>query len=146
MRSSLARWVTLAAAFTLSCGDATGIDIADLVGTWNASKLEFTSAANATLKADVVGLGGSLSITFASNGSFTLTEREPGELANTRTGTFLLKGDTLTISESGQGSPTDFRTSLSGSTLTLTNDDDEYDFNNDGTEEPARLIVVLNKQ
>jgi len=35
---------------------------------------------------------------------------------------------------------------ISGNTLTLTTDDEAFDFDNDGASEPASLRVVLEKQ
>ncbi|HWP38708.1 MAG TPA: hypothetical protein VNL18_14275 [Gemmatimonadales bacterium] len=141
-------WLTtgLLAGAALACGDTTGVSTDSLVGTWNATKFEFSNPANSAQKADLVALGGSFTLTIAASGSYTATFQEPGGAAETVTGTISVQGDTLTVSESGQGSPTRFRASRSGNTLTLDSSDEEFDFDDNGTEEPARLVIVLVKQ
>ena len=64
----------------------------------------------------------------------------------TRTGTVIVTGTTLTIAESGQGSPTDFLAVRDGNSLTLTTSDEEYDFDGDDVEDDATLRVDLTRQ
>jgi hypothetical protein len=43
------------------------------------------------------------------------------------------------------GDPTDFAASLTGNTLTLATSDAEFDFDFDGTDEPASLTAVFQR-
>ncbi len=137
----------VAVAGAVACGDSTGVTVSDITGTWNASSVVFTNLANPSQKSDLIAdADGTLTITFSANGDFSITLTVPPDQPETDVGTVEVRGDTLTLAESGQGSPTDFIASLSGNTLTLTTDDEEFDFDDDGTDEPASLRVVLQRQ
>ena len=136
--------VTLTA--TLGCGDATGVSVEDLTGTWVATQFLFTNPANAAETFDAIAAGGSLSLTVQATGDYTATITEPGSAAEVVTGTISVEGNVVTIAESGQGSPTPYAATRSGDTLTLTTDDEEFDFDDDGTDELASLRIVLVRQ
>jgi hypothetical protein len=130
----------------IGCGDATGIQPVDLAGSWVASEYRFTNPANTAQTVDLVAVGGSLSLMIMADGNYTVTIQEPGNVPETRSGTVEVRGDTLTISESGQGSPTDYLAQRSGDTLTMTTSDEEFDFDQDGTDEPADVRAVYVRQ
>lgn len=129
----------------MGCKDTTGITIETLAGTWNATQFQFTNTADPTQTVDVIALGVTFTIVVSANGDYAATMQEPGELPEVEEGTVSIVGDVITVSESGQGSPTPFSAVRSGNTLTLTNTDEEYDFDEDGGEEPASLRIVLRK-
>ncbi|TFH64663.1 MAG: hypothetical protein E4G90_07640 [Gemmatimonadales bacterium] len=130
----------------VGCSDSTGVEIADLTGTWNATVVEFTNPANTAVKFELINEGGSLSLVVAANGDYTLNVLFPGDPVEVQQGTIGIVGNVLTLSETGQGSPTDFVFTLSGNTLTLTTNDVEFDFDDDGTDEPASLRIVFQRQ
>ena len=140
----------LAVAAVAACGDSTGVgdvaEVVDLAGTWNATVVEFTNQANTAEKIDLVAEGATLVLTILANGDYTLTIDEPMEAQAVEHGTLAISGNTLTLSETGQGSADDFTLNLSGNTLTLTTDDDAFDFDDDGTDEPASVRLVFQKQ
>jgi hypothetical protein len=129
----------LGAAVALACGEATGITIADLVGTWNATKLEFTNKANPAQRVDVVPLGAQLRIVVEPSGRAISTFSFQG-LTQVDTSQIVIRGDTLLV----DGRRLLF--TLSGNTLTLTDNNESFDFDQNGTEEPATLLAVLLRQ
>lgn len=128
----------------VACTDPT--EVADLVGTWNATVVEFTNLANTAEKYELIGDGGSLTIVVEANEDYTLSILFPGEPVDVQEGTIAVVGDVLTLSESGQGSPLDFIFDLSGNTLTMTTNDVDFDFDDQGGDEPASLRMVLHRQ
>jgi hypothetical protein len=141
------RHLTLAAVAALAlasvnCGDS--VAPADLVGTWNATKLEFTNLANASESVDIVALEGAFTITITANGTWQATLTLPGEDPQVGGGTFDLSGSDLVLYETGDPVGTDYSVSLSGNTLTITSTDLTFDFGNG--EVAARLDGILVRQ
>ena len=137
----------LLAAAASACGDSTGLDPNDLAGTWVATVWDLTNPANASQSTDVLAAGGSMTIVFRSDGTFTSTILEPDDtVPDVDTGTDEVVGSVLTIAESGQGSPTPFQAVRDGSALTLRSSDEDYDWDNDGTDDPADTRILLSRQ
>ena len=89
-----------------------------------------------------------LSITFTEttySGTFTFAG-EVGEVTEGFSGTYTIDGNQLILRETGELEPDSMTYTLSGNTMTLTGDDDEYDFDDDGQEDPATSTLVLAKQ
>jgi len=96
---------------------------------------------------DMLEAGGSWRIVLRSDSTFTSTILDPGEtVPDVDTGTYEVVGSVLTIAESGQGSPTPFQAVRAGSALTLTSSDEDYDWDDDGTDDPADTRIVLSRQ
>ena len=138
---------------TLSgCGgdDPTDIQdtIDDLVGTWNITSLMYTPAAGGA-SVEGVQAGTSGTITFRQDLSYTLTFQETGPppVTDMEDGTFSVAGDVLTIvPDDAPLDPSDLEIqSLTSTTARLFQADDEYDFDDDGFDEPATTTVVLQK-
>ncbi|MBE0593520.1 MAG: lipocalin family protein [Gemmatimonadales bacterium] len=145
MRSTL--WLAALPALmwaSASCGDSTAVDPQSLLGTWDATKLEFTRVANTSDKVDLIDLGGEFVITLAANDVCTGTFTVPGELPENLTGTWSVSVDVFTLHWDGDTGNTQFDMTLSGNTLTLTGGDVDYDFGNG--DEAAKLTVVLDKR
>lgn len=123
----------------LACGEAAGVTIADLVGTWNATKLEFTNKANSAQKIDVVPLGAQLRIVVEPSGRAISTLSFQGQ-TSVDTSQIVIRGDTLVVDDRR------LLFTLSGNTLTITDNNESFDFNQDGAEEPATLLAVLLRQ
>lgn len=76
----MGRWGT--AALAVACGeDEGGVTVADLVGTWTATRLEFTNRANAAQKIDLAPLGLSFTLVVAPGGRYTVTMSFSGNRA-----------------------------------------------------------------
>lgn len=137
-RSLTALAVGLAA---LACGDATGVDPEDLVGTWSAFTVIATNPANSAETSDLLAEGVSLTFVIEANGrietifefqdivdrdfgTLTVTDGEFTLLIEGRplTGTISRRDDTLTI---------DIITGM------------EWDFGDDGLDEPATMLLEM---
>jgi hypothetical protein len=122
--------------------DPTGVEPADLAGTWTATAIVFTSVANPTLSVDEVADGAAMTLVLSADGEYTLTFVFPGEPNENETGTYTVSGSTLTITPPG-GSQETIGVSRNGDTMTLTLDD-IYDFDDQG-EEDATLVITLTR-
>lgn len=116
-----------------------------LTGTWRATRAEYVSASNSSLRVDIVTQGSNLILALEAS-SFVLTITDPGEAPNVTNGTWRSSSDTLTLSPAGMPFSWQFDMNLSGNTLTLTGGAVEFDFNADGAFEQARLNLTLARQ
>jgi hypothetical protein len=136
---------SLALSFLLSVlaacsGSTAGPSPASIVGTWQASKVQYVSTTGLGT-VDLIAQGGSATLELNADHTFRYTCTPAGKPAEVLTGTWDVS-DVLSLSMS----PTNemqFDASLSGNTLTLTGAYRDYDFNNDGMGEPARLNMTL---
>jgi hypothetical protein len=128
--------------------DPADITLQDLVGTWNATKVEYTPDGGGAAF-DLIDNGGSATLTLSASGTLTGTFTFAGQ-SDEIDGTVSLANGRLTLTEPGEGGDppevTVFDVTLSGNTLTLTSDDVEFDFNFDGENEPASVVIVGVKQ
>ncbi len=141
--------VALLVAVAVGCsdsGDSTGpASPSDFVGDWLASSYVVTSVANTSQSEDLTALGMTLSLTFTET-SYSGTASFPGEVTETFSGTYTIDGNQLTLNETGELEPETMTYTLSGDTMTLSGDDEQYDFDDDGQEDPATFTMVLAKQ
>jgi hypothetical protein len=141
----------LAAALAAGCGDnGTGpggeVTVADLVGTWRATTFSFTSQANASQSFDLIVQGGRMTLTVASDSTYTMVLAPPGEVPDIVTGALVVEeGFLLVTDNSVPGETIAFTMNLSGNRLELVTDEAEFDFDGDGVDEPAVLTIVLQR-
>ena len=150
--------VLMACLVFVGCGDDDGgskpkvITLADLAGTWVATKYEVTNKAAPAMSMDLVDIGGAFSWDADGEGSFTGEVLIPEALGGPQTipfaGSFaLISQDSLAVNFTPEIPPllTSSRVgfTLVGNTATITDDNGTFDFNMDGTEEPARFEGVL---
>ncbi len=129
----------LAVTFVAGCGDSTPEEVAEaLAGTWNATSVVFTNKANSSETFDPLAVGGSVNITFTAAGGVSDSFTELG-------GTFVIQGTNLIFTNPGKSDPDTAAFTLSGNTLTLTVDDVEFYFDDDGVDESASLAIVLQR-
>lgn len=144
MNSSCVRGAALTLVVcSLACADSTGVTPSDLEGTWTAQSVLFTNMVSSSETFDLIANGGSYAITLMPDGEFTSSftfEQESESLS----GTYSVSGSQITISESGQGSPETFSITRDGNTMVLSGID-SWDFDEDGTEEDATLVVTLTR-
>jgi len=122
------------------CGDSTGITAEDLAGTWEAAQITFTSNANAAESVELVALGASLTVTVTASGTVSTVFDDGQGGTDSDSGTLGSDGTTLTIGGDS------FQAVRSGNRLTLTDADNAWDFDEDGSDESATLVVRLERQ
>lgn len=132
--------------FAAACGDddPAGPPADDLTGTWTATSLELVSVANANTRVDLITFGYTCTLTLEEDGDFFITVVDP-EIGNIGGSGHWSSTDVLTMEflEGQFGVTWEFDISLTGVTLRLTGADAEYDFDDDGTEDAARLNLTL---
>lgn len=158
LTSSLAA-VLLACFMLVGCGDDDDgspkpkvITLADLEGTWVATKYEVTSKDAPAMSLDLVTIGGAFSWDADGEGNFTGEVVIPEALGGPQTlpfaGNFeLISQDSLAVNFNPEIPPllTSSRVgfTLVGNTATITDDNGTFDFDMDGTEEPATFEGIL---
>ncbi len=152
-------FVSLLSFFFISCSSDDGeersntgpsFSISDLQGTWNATSLVFTYSGQAPIpnpsSYDVIAEGGTATLTVEASGRFSLTVSPIGAPAVTFSGLMYFEdGEFFAIQfdDDPPNDPTYFGETLSGSTFTLNGGPDtaEWDFDNDGNDEPASVFL-----
>ena len=130
----------------LACGgSSTGPAPAELVGAWTATKVEYVSVAVPTQNVDLVAQGSTVTLEILDNHTYVFTVATPSLPDDVSTGTWSASSDIFTVTVTGMSGEQQFQMSLVGSTLTLSGADVDYDVNDDGTDEPAKLSMVLTK-
>ena len=135
-----------AASACKSNGNGTGPSPAELTGTWDATKIEFTQVASPFTKVDVVPTGGSAVLVLVSGGGCTFTITATGGPDGVFTGTWSASSDLLSLDLAGPFFNTtwEFDMTLSNTTLTLSGADTDFTFAS--TPEAAKFGLVLTKQ
>ncbi|MGD2045201.1 MAG: hypothetical protein PVJ80_05900 [Gemmatimonadota bacterium] len=143
--TAIALLVALAAASGCKNNRGTGPSPAELTGTWEASKIEFTRVSNPSETVDVVPTGGAATLLLGSGGACTFTLAGTGGPDGTFTGTWSSSGDVLTLNVTGPFFSTtwQFDTTLSTDRLTLSGADTEFTF--DVAPEAAKFGLELDR-
>jgi hypothetical protein len=132
-------WVLVTAVLLAGCGgDSTEPDaaVAPLVGNWDATSLVLTSVANPQVKPDLIALGAAFRLNVQASGQYTAILLY-AQQSSTEIGTLSVSGNTITMRRDFPSrSVTAALFTLTGARLTL-DGDSEFDFNLDGTPEPA---------
>ncbi len=144
--------IALLASVALGCSDSAAgpgpngeATPALLAGTWVGSSYVVTSVANSSLSADLFDMGMTLTLTFTET-DYTGVSTFPGDPDENFSGTYTISGLVITTVEVGIPDPEVFGYTLVGSLLTMSGVDETYDFDNNGVEEPATFVMILNKQ
>lgn len=128
----------------VACGeDSAGPSQDDIVGTWEATVMEFVSVSAPVDTVDLIADGGSATLVLAANGTYTFTVTPVGDPPDVQTGTWELGGEVMTVSPTGLPFSYQFDVVLAGDTLSLSGADAEYDFDGDDVPEAAKLNLVL---
>lgn len=140
-------WLSLLVLLQLGCGDDGPNELTydDLEGTWAIFSLIYTSDDNPSTTFDFRAAGGSGSLRFEGDATFLLIlVPDPGSPSESVVGPVALEGATVVLTD---GSDPEEVPMLSGTLedgrLTMENEDAEYDFDGDGTDEPAGVRVVF---
>jgi hypothetical protein len=138
--------VAVLGALAVACGgddDEPSID--SVSGTWSIAKFEYVSVANSSVRVDLVAEGMTGTVVLNDNGQYSATTTEPGFAPETATGTWSYTTDTFTLQETGSSGDWTFDLNVGNDVLTLTGADAEFDFDDDGTPEPAEWNVTLER-
>ncbi len=129
----------LVASVFAGCGsESLGPDeaVAPLVGTWDATGLVLTSVANPQVKADLIALGASFRLNIQPSGQYTAILLY-AQQSSTEIGTLSVSGNAITMRREFPSRSTSAAVfALAGDRMTM-DGDSEFDFNLDGTPEPA---------
>lgn len=156
---SLCRAVlSIAALLGVACGDSSGpaedVTLEDLAGTWGATRLEWSAQGGSGQRFDFIQNGGSLQIATGASGTVTGSGASPLTGPFTISGTIAVSRDTLNVNlmivaENPDAPaiefPARFTFMLAGNDWTLTSTEAAFDFDFNGTLEPATLIVGLRR-
>ena len=131
------------ALLALACGGTDEPSIQSVSGFWTATRLEYVSVANSSVKVDLIASGGTATLDLNDNGNYTAVITPAGGAAQTTTGTWSYTADTFTMIETGSSGDMTFDMSIGNDTMTLTGANTDYDFDDNGTDEPAKLNIGL---
>ncbi len=128
-----------------SCSGTTtdaGKELAPLVGTWRAQALILTNKANPSQSVDLIQEGVVFTLSILASGQYSATLQAFGQTLP-EVGRFEVSGNQFTLTPtSHDGPPTTGTWRLEGEILVLSGDT-EYDFNWDGTAQPATVYFEL---
>ena len=120
--------------------DGPNLSMNDISGNWKATSANYSYD---TLFFDVIAEGGSVSLMIESNGRFTFTLKIPEEADEVSAGQLGFDEEWLAITfDDDPGEYEYFFIGLSNGVLTLRGPA-EFDFEGDGTEEPANVDLIL---
>lgn len=133
-----------------ACGDVTDIEAeltpAILSGDWEATTLVVTNLANPAESYDLLAQGGELAFRFTIDGDATQFLTLPGEEEPVvSTATYEIDPPFLLFTADGdlQAYAYELQSTQTGNSLTLASTDLVFDFDGDGTAEPAFFAVVM---
>lgn len=117
-------------------------DLSSLSKTWTATKYEYASKADPDTKVDLIQMGMSIQFTINDDGTYTAVVSYGMAGQETETGTLSVADGMMTFDpEDDESYTVDY--TLSGNTLTMTDENESYDFDGDEQEEPAVMTLVF---
>lgn len=135
----------LVLAAAAGCEDPTTVTSADLYGLWGAVAMAYTSQADGAVKSDLlISEGATYSIELVSDGTYHSQLTRPSFPTLAESGTFEVRRGRLVLSPSDRAERT-LAVEFNQSLLTAREADTEWDFDQDGTMEPASLEMVLDR-
>jgi len=148
-RTSRRLLLVLPVLFVASCGDdddTTGPVNNSLVGTWDATVIQLTSVADPGTSVELISQGANGRLVLQAGGGFGLSIGVPGEPVEFGNGDWgATEVLTLEFGEGDVQGTWQFDIDLNGDTLRLTGADTEWDFDDDGVEDPAKLNLTLSR-
>ena len=150
-RRAVATWLSLAVVLVAACGDVTDLEEdltpAILSGDWEATTLVITNLANPAESLDLLAEGGELAFRFTIDGDATQFLTLPGEDEPlVSTATYEIDSPFLVFTDENDGVQAyayELQSTQTGNSLTLASTDLVFDFDGDGTADPAFFAVVM---
>lgn len=136
-----------------ACGDSSPSDVAvpdpavePFVGSWGATEFEVTSVADESIVFDLIEAKGVFNLNVQPSGAYTATLFIPAEMdqAAVENGTMSVIGEAVRLNPN-QGAGATSAYEFDGPDVLILDGPTEFDFNFDGTFEPATLHVVLER-
>jgi hypothetical protein len=121
MRRRLVIGTLIAITWLGGCGkkSPTGPSGQGLPGTWRATRAEFVSRANSSVRVEIVSKGATMTLVLDAARTYTTTVTNPGQPPDVVSGTWSSSTDVLTLKQTGRSGDSQFDMNLSGDTLTL---------------------------
>jgi len=116
---------------------------ADFEGDWVASQWVLSDPYDVHADYDMVGDGGSFSLTINSGGTFSFSITFPGETAENGTGTWEIFGDLLMLTDDADGYVSAMQYTIGTDTFSMFSNNDSHDFDGDGSYESALLDIIM---
>jgi hypothetical protein len=129
------------------CGsDPISVDPDSIDGTWEAITYAYLESSNIDNFVELIGEGYSYTITFTSSGTYTSSLRDPAGETDSEAGTYTISPeDVIALLESGEAEPVLFFATRQEDRMSLETGLAEWDFNDDGTPEPAQWRIFLGR-
>ena len=128
------------------CGDPAGPTEDELIGVWIALEYEYTSQTDMSRSIDLVQeAGATYTIELITGGGYRWRLNTPSAGTLRGTGTYDVDGDQLRLTPADGGDVMVYRLRFNGIYLRLLREDAEYDFDGDGTAEPANFRLLLDR-
>jgi hypothetical protein len=141
----------LAALLATGCSSDTigpdEITVADLVGTWKITKIEYVADAGSNTVDLIKDNNVAATITVLANGAYTETLTVPGVPATTITGNFTVQNGTIVNSQTGNNAR-NVEVTREGDKITFVDEGATFDFDNNATtpDTGADLTMIWEKQ
>ena len=130
---------------SVACSDSgtdAGKELAPLLGTWRAQALAISNKANPSQSFDMIQEGGEFTLSILASGQYIATLRVFEQPA-VEMGRITVSGSSFTITPTSHDGPSTSGTwRFQGDVLVL-DGDTEFDFNQDGTRQPASAHFEL---
>ena len=137
--------IPLIAILTLGCEDPISLDPSDLAGTWTARSYSWLDKEDLVTVYDMIPDGGAFVVTLGSDLIFSGTRTSPDGTVESLSGIYSVTPPQLTFSDFGEGQPEPFLATRQEDDMTLVTGNAEFDFNDDGTPDPAQVSIFLQR-
>jgi hypothetical protein len=117
-------------------------ELAPLVGKWRAAAMVLTNSANPSVSVDLIQEGATFTLSILSTGAYSASLTAFGQ-TNSEIGTIRVNGNQVTITPTSPPGPALAATFEFVGTLLVLDGDTAFDFNLDGTPEPALAHIEL---
>ncbi|MFO7769459.1 MAG: hypothetical protein R6W82_10970 [bacterium] len=132
---------------TIQFETVTETHLDSLVGTWTAASMTFHDPYDYYASYDMITDGGTFTLTVEANASYTVQITQPGGAEEVNTGSLSIIGDMLKIYDDADMTYSAAQYSfLSNTQLQLIRNDESHDFDGDGYDDPAYMVLILNEQ
>ncbi len=129
------------------CGsDPISVDPDSIAGTWDAITYAYLESSDIDNLVELIGEGASYTITFTSSGTYTSSYRDPTGETDSEAGAYTISSDdVIALLASGEDEPVLFFATRQEDRLSLQTGLAEWDFDGDGTPEPAQWRIFLGR-